>query len=131
MASRIQCRSESLADRDANSDLNRSFSICTAKNRLMNKLSRLLSCWFSAHSRFRSSVMSSRCFFLRQRDRRAASRFDIIRLRFRSSSTELRVLFEPSETELLGLTGLSDSRTDKSSSNSSRVNPVPRTGSWS
>ncbi|KAJ7952722.1 BZIP transcription factor [Quillaja saponaria] len=64
------------------------------------KRNRFDSSRFSILNRFIWILRFSKCFCLRIRDRLADSRFDIIRLRFRSSVTEF-VRFGSSESDLV------------------------------
>ncbi|KAF7136357.1 hypothetical protein RHSIM_Rhsim08G0090700 [Rhododendron simsii] len=69
----------------ADSDRNRSFSLLTRWPWCVTIRSRFSSSRFPILSRFTWFLRFSRCFFFRIRDRLADSRFEIIRLRFRSS----------------------------------------------
>lgn len=69
------------------SDLSRSFSVRTSWLWCATQRNPFNMSWFSILSRFTRFLRLSRCFCFLIRDRRADSRFDTIRLRFRSSIT--------------------------------------------
>lgn len=128
MTAKIRQRSESLARRPTDSIHNQSFSLKTTWRWFKTRPSRSFNSRFWIINRFTSLVRSSKCLFFLHRDRRADSRFDIIRRSFLSSSlveqvAEVRI--EPWESEP-GLGGPSLARkSDRSSSISVAVN------SWS
>ena len=97
------CRiSDSFCRSMSYSDLSWLFSVCTLRQWYKKKRNRFESSRFSTLNRFAWFLRFSKCFCLRIRDRRADSRFDIIRLRFRSSTTVMdsapRLWFGPSES---------------------------------
>lgn len=125
-------RSWSLAWRLKYSVVNRSFSLHNTWHCPKTEPNRFFSSRFCVSNRFTCTVRFSRCFFFLQRDLLADSRFDIIRLRFLSSTekiTRFEFEFEPSEPEF-GL-WMGNSNRDKSSSISGAVNPVSGRGYWS
>ncbi|KAE9466765.1 hypothetical protein C3L33_01327, partial [Rhododendron williamsianum] len=83
--SKTCCMAHSLCRSMADSDRNRSFSLLTSWPWCVTTRSRFSSSRFPILSRFTWFLRFSRCFFFRIRDRLADSRFEIIRLRFRSS----------------------------------------------
>lgn len=88
------CRiSHSLWRSISNSNRRYSFSRRTNWFFCIAKLSRFLICRFATLSRFTWLLRFSRCFCFRIRDRLADSRFDIMRLCFRSSMSEPELEF--------------------------------------
>lgn len=125
---------ESFWQRMVRSDRSQSFSVRRLLQWYRRNCNPLFSSRFSILNRFTWFRKFSRCLCLRMRDLRADSRFDIIRLRFRSSITRFgssgagfssaRVRFGSSEPELevtgMGLVGL---KADKKSGQSHGVKP--------
>lgn len=86
--SKTWCTAHSFSRSIADSNRSRSFSLRTSWLWCVTKRSRFIISRFPTLSRFTWFLRFSRCFCFRMRDRLADSRFDIIRLRFRSSITE-------------------------------------------
>lgn len=84
IVSKVRYRSKSVAKRDIDSNLRRSFSVDNMRLYCMVNPSWFFSSRFSILNRFKSFVRFSTCRFFLQRDRLADSRFDCILLIFLS-----------------------------------------------